>query len=81
MVQSSVRAALLLAAAIAVWSGCRVCVGGCKQVHGRVVTKVAPAADGSLTVTSCFMTTKGGRATFDRCRAEQLKPPPPRSPQ
>lgn len=54
--------------ALATQPACRVCVGACKKTQGDVVTGLAPAADGSLTVTRCALTTQGTGASTTACR-------------
>lgn len=55
-------------------AGCRVCAGACAKTHGRVVAGVVPQADGSLTVTSCELTTKGSDSTLAACRDVVVPP-------
>lgn len=56
-------------------AGCRVCSGVCKKSQGRAVTSVSAASDGSLTVTSCDLTTTNDGASTDRCTEQDLPAP------
>jgi len=56
-------------------AGCRVCSGVCKKSQGRVVSNVAAAADGSLTVTTCDLITNNDGAETARCTEQDLPAP------
>ncbi len=69
------RSAWIVLAAGLFLGGCRVCSGVCKKSQGRVVSDVEAAADGSLTVTSCDLTTTNGGAETSRCTEQDLPAP------
>ena len=55
--------------------GCRVCSGVCKKSQGRVVSQVAAAPDGTLTIKSCDLTTTNKGAALDDCQDRTLEAP------
>lgn len=65
---------LLCIAALAA-GGCKVCWNACAKDQGRAVTAVMPAPDGTITVTTCTLTTKGKSAATRNCRDHTLPAP------